>query len=219
MSRKRKDEMPDDSGDLDASLNAQNFRASMDPALMFTVLDYNMMKLGLPVGPPPAATPAPLPVEASTHLIVGYREWKLLRRYPDGCHLKSVNNDEVVQPYQRIEATCRPLGGVITFSFNTFGSALSSSRTPQPVPHPAPAHSCTCGIYAYRDGVDIREDRADPYVLGEVNLWGRVIEHESGYRAQFAYPKRLALVNGGDRAEHIAADLELTYGVPCEVWA
>jgi len=28
-----------------------------------------------------------------------------------------------------------------------------------------------------------------PVVLGEVYLWGDVIEHEQGYRAQYAYPK------------------------------
>ena len=31
-----------------------------------------------------------------------------------------------------------------------------------------------------------------PGVLGRVALWGRVIEHECGYRARFAYPQRIA---------------------------
>ena len=31
-------------------------------------------------------------------------------------------------------------------------------------------------------------------MLGRVALWGRVIEHEYGYRAQYAYPQRLRLI-------------------------
>jgi hypothetical protein len=31
-------------------------------------------------------------------------------------------------------------------------------------------------------------------VLGSVALWGRTIEHELGYRSEFAYPQRLRLV-------------------------
>jgi len=30
--------------------------------------------------------------------------------------------------------------------------------------------------------------------VGTVALWGRVVEHELGYRGQFAYPQRLMLV-------------------------
>ena len=31
-------------------------------------------------------------------------------------------------------------------------------------------------------------------MIGTVALWGRVIEHENGFRAEFAYPQRLRLV-------------------------
>jgi hypothetical protein len=34
----------------------------------------------------------------------------------------------------------------------------------------------------------------DPAVLGTVALWGRVVEHELGFRGEFAYPQRLGLV-------------------------
>src|SRR5262249_15702552 len=30
--------------------------------------------------------------------------------------------------------------------------------------------------------------------VGSVALWGRIIEHEHGYRSEFAYPQRLRLV-------------------------
>jgi hypothetical protein len=31
-------------------------------------------------------------------------------------------------------------------------------------------------------------------VLGTVAMWGRVVEHAAGYRAEYAYPQRLRLV-------------------------
>jgi hypothetical protein len=34
----------------------------------------------------------------------------------------------------------------------------------------------------------------DPAVIGRVALWGRIVEHDLGYRAAFAYPSLLTLV-------------------------
>ena len=49
---------------------------------------------------------------------------------------------------------------------------------------PAPGAGCTCGIWALK---------VPPTggLIGEVALWGRVIEHRIGYRAEYAYPIRL----------------------------
>ena len=38
------------------------------------------------------------------------------------------------------------------------------------------------------------ERAPSPAAIGTVALWGRVIEHELGYRGQFGYPQRLRLV-------------------------
>ena len=43
--------------------------------------------------------------------------------------------------------------------------------------------SCTCGFYAFRDGSQL--DKYAP-VHGAVLMWGTVVEHEFGYRAEFA---------------------------------
>src|SRR5215472_15102768 len=51
-------------------------------------------------------------------------------------------------------------------------------------------------------------------VYGEINLWGKVIEHEDGYRAQFGYPKRLWCTPA---IEPLAGWIGYVYGVPCEV--
>lgn len=64
--------------------------------------------------------------------------------------------------------------------------------------HAPPGDDCTCGIYA------LAETEPWPYydfdgggqaVWGEVFLWGTVVKGEKGYRAQFAYPKRLYLAH------------------------
>lgn len=59
--------------------------------------------------------------------------------------------------------------------------------------HPVPGAGCTCGIHATRT-VDLLRRTRTPAVLGTVALWGRVAEHEHGYRAEYGYPQRLALV-------------------------
>jgi hypothetical protein len=59
--------------------------------------------------------------------------------------------------------------------------------------HAAPNVDCTCGLHGTH-GLDILRRTKSPSVLGRVALWGRVVEHELGYRAEFAYPQRLALI-------------------------
>jgi hypothetical protein len=72
----------------------------------------------------------------------------------------------------------------------------------QTTAHPSPASECWCGIYALKqlEGIEHREllpqlyqpgpDRG-VHVIGVVLLWGRVIQHEHGYRAEYARPLRL----------------------------
>ena len=64
--------------------------------------------------------------------------------------------------------------------------------------HPAPADRCNCGIYANPDLEALREHglclAPDVIVLGQVALWGKVIDDEPSLRAQFASPARLSLV-------------------------
>jgi hypothetical protein len=79
--------------------------------------------------------------------------------------------------------------------------------------HGVPGDDCTCGIHATHTADPLRRTR-DPAVLGTVALWGRVLEHELGYRAELGYPQRLTLicplcfwqwgVNGSDRPTIVA---------------
>ncbi|MFB3739495.1 MAG: hypothetical protein ACE14W_11105 [Candidatus Velamenicoccus archaeovorus] len=58
---------------------------------------------------------------------------------------------------------------------------------------PVPGLLCLCGLYATRDPLLLRQARS-PAAIGRVALWGRIVEHDHGYRAAFGYPARLALV-------------------------
>jgi len=53
---------------------------------------------------------------------------------------------------------------------------------------------CTCGVYAAKNITHLRQFGYEGRgISGEVYLWGAVVEHELGWRAQFAYPKTLFL--------------------------
>jgi hypothetical protein len=43
-------------------------------------------------------------------------------------------------------------------------------------------------------GADPLRRTRDPAVVGTVSLWGRIVEHEFGFRAELAYPQRLSLI-------------------------
>jgi hypothetical protein len=79
----------------------------------------------------------------------------------------------------------------------------------------APAPHCGCGIYAYKTDEWIEEYRTvtgwtwgEPRVWGAVKLWGRIIEHQWGYRAEYAYPHELCTNDGP-----LAAKIATLYGV------
>jgi hypothetical protein len=84
--------------------------------------------------------------------------------------------------------------------------------------HPVPGLGCTCGWYAMHDREGLRRSR-DPAVLGTVAMWGRIVEHSFGYRAEFAYPQRLRLVcflclwwRGAERVRDCAVVVRRTGG-------
>lgn len=94
---------------------------------------------------------------------------------------------------------------------------------------PAPIFACDCGVHALKSEADMiarrdldweryrhqygsydRHYRPGFRAWGPVKLWGRVIEHEIGYRAQYAYPASLTCDN-----EQVATLVAKVYGVPC----
>jgi CheY-like chemotaxis protein len=100
--------------------------------------------------------------------VVGYRAWLL-----DPCGLTSLNG-EFWHPNQQLQAVCR-----------------------KSIRHTPPRGNCTCGIYAAKSFDQLRTIGYARYahrgVRGEAYLWGTVVEHKLGWRAQFAYPKTLVV--------------------------
>jgi preprotein translocase subunit YajC len=105
--------------------------------------------------------------------VVGYRVWQW---NPAG--LRSINGEPWL-PGQHLEARCR---------------VAPAARHMAESAHEVPHRKCTCGIYAAKNSEHLRQiGYANGGICGEVYLWGTVVEHKLGWRAQFAYPKSLGL--------------------------
>ena len=110
--------------------------------------------------------------------IVGYRGWTW-----DTMGLKSLCGERW-HPNRSLAARCRASAVVGTIA----------SRVEGHDSHEAPQAKCTCGVYAAKSLEHLRKNGYDRCgIYGEVCLWGTVVEHERGWRAQLAYPKNLFL--------------------------
>jgi len=110
--------------------------------------------------------------------IIGYRVWRW-----NAAGLKSLNG-EPWSPGKPLVAACRASN-----RGTTVGRAGATHDA-----NDAPREKCTCGVYASKSLEHLRTTGYERYgICGEVNLWGTVVEHEQGFRAQFAYPKNLYL--------------------------
>jgi len=134
----------------------------------------------------PAAPPSVEP-------IVAYRSWRVGKEEM----LISATFECVWNVRERMTATCR-----------------------QPVTHPAaPAWDCRCGFYAFKTHGALAASEyalgssAVEVVCGRVALWGTVIDHETGYRAEHAYPQVLYL--RGDRSDEVVRRIADRYAIEC----
>ncbi|HXY48704.1 MAG TPA: hypothetical protein VEI01_04570 [Terriglobales bacterium] len=153
-----------------------------------------LFRIGMPgsMGPKSEVVPgAPHGVPDYVVPIVAYRAWQL-----DGSHLRSLNG-ESWYPGQPLTARCR-----LTFLNR----------------HQPPDKRCHCGIYAAKSLAQLRAiGYANFRIYGEVYLWGTVVEHQLGWRAQFAYPKSiivpLQIIPTGTREAQSFLQALLVYGV------
>ena len=166
-------------------------------------------------GPRPVAPDFIEPVEA-------WRVWRVCM-HDYRIVLQSLNADTVWEPGIALAATC--------------AAKQRSRRRPwrvEPPGHWAPEVDCTCGIYGVRSPAVARWylDRRPLFynaerVVGRVALWGDVVESESGWRAQRAYPIDLYVpaattLRGGLRRSAYVDEIVLAlsaYRVPVEVLA
>jgi len=143
--------------------------------------------------------------------VLGWRAWSA-RAEQDALLLHSPVFPCRWTPGRRLAATCANRG-----RFGVVG------RVPTVEPHEAPGDSCACGIYAARSAErairyasrlrPVRGTRA--VLIGQVALWGRVVECEHGWRGGLAYPSHLYVLQCRDGEALCRALGE--YGVPVEV--
>ena len=138
-----------------------------------------------------------LPVEVSAVPLIGWRCWFVL---PEEGLLRPIFKRGLAwKPRQALEAIC-----------------------PDHI-HAVPDKDCKCGVWCVCHPLMLREPEwmttppsgIDPIpgalVVGQVALWGDIIEHERGWRAAFAYPTHLYLFADDER---LAATLRDKYAVP-----
>jgi hypothetical protein len=81
--------------------------------------------------------------------------------------------------------------------------------------HTAPQEGCTCGFYALKEVPLGMSCGGADFVFGRVELAGKVIEHELGYRAQCARIAELIPITGTQRsALRVANRLGIPIGLP-----
>jgi hypothetical protein len=117
---------------------------------------------------------------------VGWRSWRILPYDALGqapsirlCACGTQGIPKVWEPRKAIRAVC-----------GTYEQA-----------HEAPWENCHCGIHAYAseenarthlatfvDCTNRKKDGVLGWAFGRASLWGRIVEHEHGWRAEHAYP-------------------------------
>ena len=123
--------------------------------------------------PMPTVSLAPDAIEP----VIGWRAWALARSPSGEPELRPIVYSGETWPARHVaEARCPPHGRA---------------------GHRPPEAECTCGLYAV-DGLGRLPAviGRDVTVVGSVAMWGRLLEHDAGFRAEFAYPQDLRLVCG-----------------------
>jgi hypothetical protein len=147
------------------------------------------------------ADPDDMVIPDYTEVMIGWRAWRTKER--DGkIFLHSVTKANHSWPHRKpLIATC-----------------LTTLRARRVHPHPVPSVDyCTCGIYSTKTRAHLMSMSypEQGQVIGEVSLWGRIVEGTHGWRAQFAYPRTLYVNYPSDNVVR----LNEAYGVPVKVTA
>ena len=130
--------------------------------------------------------------------VLGWRAWAVTRT-SGGVRLTSPLFDHVWLPGEPAVASCL---------------RHEDRFTPSLAAHDVGSADCGCGFHAARDPADALsylQGRDAPStlcrVLGEVTIWGDVLQTDAGWRGTLAYPARLYV------PDVLLADELATYGV------
>lgn len=137
----------------------------------------------------------------STEPITGWRAWNIVdferRGGVSEKRLQALGTKPVWEPRQENVAICIQNGT-----------------------HEAPWPDCQCGFWAFKDREHVEKALFNTYggeqgkVIGQVALWGRVLECTDGYRGEYAYPQTFQFI---DVAEDTCQDISERYLVPYSI--
>lgn len=125
--------------------------------------------------------------------VVGMRGWFYDTRRE---RLVSKVNRTIWEPRRRLQAECFLMSGA--------------------PPHVLDDRYHRCGIYAYKHDCLVSTVQKTP-IQGAVALWGKIVEHSEGYRAQYAYPLGFLCPVGSMKEGFFSSSLKgvaSLYGVP-----
>lgn len=153
-----------------------------------------------------------MPIPDFFEPLVGYRVWRVMK----GGLLTGVHVCEPWAPKQAHRATCQRKFGAGIFNGMSWSDDTTSPHLTNGVYVPAPTLDCHCGLWAKRTEDKLHECADVPeagtqegFAWGAAWIWGHIIEHMLGWRAEFAYPKAL-------KATSDAVNIAALYGIPCE---
>lgn len=140
-----------------------------------------------------------LPSRETAEVIIGYRWWRIWWQPKDQTRPILVS-----EAFPSMWIPGEPMVGVIERG------------------QPSGVHAWDCREASDRYGSQYAQpfymaySAANPHVCGEVNLWGKVIKHERGYRAEKGYPRKLFVPKIYREKMDLAAALRREYGVEAE---
>ena len=113
--------------------------------------------------------------------IVGWRAWDPDKEMLDRPLLKSISEHSVW-----------PVNGPLVARCTHYSASDEDFENNEAPKHIEPMFDCTCGIWSTRTRTALAAAGYEqPEVFGLVSLAGKIIEHETGYRAAQAYPLAL----------------------------
>lgn len=154
-----------------------------------------------------------LPRELVAAPLTGWRIWRVRQR-PAGF-LSGADLEEMADAFDRGENPFRRLGG---YRLAAVGQGTDWTRQMHAKcsrgghKDRAPQSGCSCGIWSLKTQVDAEKTLAEYwrgdedcfYALGTVQIWGRIIECERGYRSEYAKPLNVSVFAPQDVADEIA---------------
>jgi hypothetical protein len=165
--------------------------------------------------------PDELELAFSPEVLVGWRVWRVARpidREATALELAAaLLAAERRGDFGSVEDLFRlRLRSLTEPTFWPVGSRLEASCHAAAQEHEAPCVGCECGIWAFRSSAAVEATVAayrycgTPIAFGRVALWGRVIEHERGWRGALAAPLDLFVCGSSAAA---TSEVAAAYGV------